>query len=110
MAIAAGRAAFRLGRLAFKYRKQIYRVLSAQDRYVDRAMRYGRFSKATRYGVRHGLTAGTIVGTILPGLDSETNIEPYTPPIGGRNGKKQTTYNKKDSRKFRRSSGGYAKR
>ncbi len=56
---------FRIGQTIFRYRKYIYRTLVAQDRIVDKALRYGRVSKATRYGIRHGLTVGSIIGSFI---------------------------------------------
>ena len=62
----------RIVQTGFKYRKQIYRTLVAQDRAIDKAFKVGGYSRATRYGVRHGALAGSIIGTVISNLAPET--------------------------------------
>ncbi len=63
----------KIGSFVVRHRKTIYRVLSAQDRYIDRSMKAGRYGKAARYGVRHGALVGSLTGSLLapdtPGND-----------------------------------------
>ncbi len=54
-----------IGQVAWRYRHQIYRVVSAQDRAINSALKIARVSKATRYGIRHGLVAGTTIGSLI---------------------------------------------
>ncbi len=64
----------KVGSFVVKHRKTIYRVLTAQDRYIDRAMRAGRYGRQARRGVRHGALAGSIIGPLIapdsPGNDN----------------------------------------
>ncbi len=62
-----------IGKIAFRYRKQIYRVLVAQDRAIDRAFKVGGYSRQTRFGARHGALAGSIIGSLI------SNNAPDTP-------------------------------
>ncbi len=49
----------------YKHRKAIYAVLTAQDRYISSAFRYGGYGKATSYGVRSGALAGSVIGSFI---------------------------------------------
>lgn len=49
----------------YKHRKTIYAVLTAQDRYISSAFRYGGYGKATSYGVRSGALAGSTIGYFI---------------------------------------------
>ncbi len=49
----------------YKHRKAIYAVLTAQDRYISSAFRYGGYGKATSYGVRSGALAGSVIGAFI---------------------------------------------
>ncbi len=73
MVIALIRPAIAAGKFVYKNRQAIYRVLSAQDRYIDKSMKAGHFGKASRYGVRHGALIGSLVGSLIapptPGND-----------------------------------------
>ncbi len=64
------------GKLIFRYRKQIYAVVSAQDRYIKGAFVGTRVSKAAQYGWRSGAAAGSLIGTYI------TNDAPETPGNG----------------------------
>jgi len=76
----------KIGTVVFKYRRQIYRVLTAQDRYIDKAMRVGKYGRQARYGVRHGALAGSLIGPLIasdsPGNDNaqipQTRKRPQT--------------------------------
>ncbi len=48
-----------------KYRKQIYKVLTAQDKYIGQAWRRGGYGRQAQYGVRSGALAGSVIGTII---------------------------------------------
>lgn len=50
---------------AFRYRNQIYKVLSAQDRAIGTAARIGGYGRQAQRGVRHGAIAGSVIGTVL---------------------------------------------
>ncbi len=74
-----------VGRILFRHRKQIYRVLVAQDRTIDRAFKIGGYGRQTRYGARHGALVGTVAGAFigqdaLPpmnGIPQKPKPEPY---------------------------------
>ncbi len=58
--------------LGFRYRKQIYRIISAQDRYIDKSMRLGDYGRQARWGVRHGATVGSIVSSYINTVAEDT--------------------------------------
>ncbi len=71
--------------VAWRYRKQIYAVISAQDRYIKTATTYGRWSKSASWGWRTGATGGSLVGGLItndgedsPGnaIQKQTKIQP----------------------------------
>ncbi len=68
------------GKLLFKYRKQIYAVVSAQDRYIKKAFVGTRVSKAGQYGWRSGAAAGSLLGTYIKLPDDQFNDAIQTPP------------------------------
>ncbi len=68
--------AIKIGQLAFKYRKVIYKVLTAQDRAIGSAYRRGGYGKATQYGVRTGAGIGALSAPFIP------NYAPDTPGNG----------------------------
>ncbi len=86
-------------RTAWKYRKYIYRTLVAQDRAIDKAMRYGGFSRQARYGVRHGVAAGTTIGTIISQTTGTTPDDAPELPIQ-RNGFASNKFSQKYSRRY----------
>ncbi len=45
----------------------------AQDRAIDKAFRVGGYGRQTRYGVRHGALAGSIIGTLISDTDNQLN-------------------------------------
>ncbi len=57
--------AAKVAQKVYKHRKGIYAVLTAQDRYISNAFRYGGYGKATSYGVRSGALAGSIIGSVI---------------------------------------------
>ncbi len=63
----------KVGTVIFRHRKAIYSVLTAQDRYIDKAMKAGRYGLQARRGVRHGALGGSLLGTLIapdsPGND-----------------------------------------
>ncbi len=69
--------AAKVARQVYKHRKSIYAVLTAQDRYISSAFRYGGYGKATSYGVRSGALAGSIAGAFINNAsDSPGNAIP----------------------------------
>ncbi len=74
------------GKIIFRYRKQIYSIVTAQDRYIKNAFVGTRVSKAAQYGWRSGAAAGGIVGSFIsnnaddtPGNGLQTQKPKYTP-------------------------------
>ncbi len=55
----------KVGSVIIKHRKAIYAVLTAQDRYIDKAMKAGRYGLQARRGVRHGALAGSVIGSFI---------------------------------------------
>ncbi len=55
----------KVAQVAYKYRKAIYAVVSAQDRYIKGAFVGTRVSKAAQYGWRSGAAAGGLVGGLI---------------------------------------------
>ncbi len=88
MVIALVRPAIIIAQQIWKYRKQIYAVASAQDRYIKSAFVGTRVSKAAQYGWRSGAAAGGLVGGLIsndaadtPGnaIQKQTKVQPkYT--------------------------------
>ncbi len=75
MVVALVRPAIIIAQQVWKYRKQIYAVVSAQDRYIKGAFVGTRVSKAAQYGWRSGAAAGGILGSLnyKPAEDSPGN-------------------------------------
>ena len=75
----------KVGSVLIKHRKAIYAVLTAQDRYISSAFRYGGYGKATSYGVRSGALAGSIAGAFItnapdsPGNDAPISFKKNVP-------------------------------
>ncbi len=65
----------KVGSVIFKYRKQIYAVVTAQDRYIKGAFVGTRVSKAAQYGWRSGAAIGGFYGAF-------NNQAPDTPGNG----------------------------
>ncbi len=76
MVIALVRPAIIAVQTIWRYRKQIYSVVSAQDRYIKGAFVGTRVSKAAQYGWRSGAAAGGLLGSL------NTNYAPDTPGNG----------------------------
>ncbi len=55
----------KVGSVIVRHRKAIYAVLTAQDRYISSAFKYGGYGKATSYGVRSGALAGSVIGAFI---------------------------------------------
>ncbi len=64
MVIALIRPAIIVAQQLWKYRKQIYSVVSAQDRYIKSAFVGTRVSKAGQYGWRSGAALGGLTGSL----------------------------------------------
>ncbi len=54
-----------VGKAVFKYRRQIYSVITAQDRAIKAGFRGTKISKATQYGWRSGAAAGGLLGSLI---------------------------------------------
>ncbi len=99
----------KIGTTIFKYRKYIYRTLVAQDRAIDKAFKIGGYGRQTRYGARHGLVAGTVIGSLLSNQapDSPGNELPKTPikPVNPSRTpyKTRNRFTKRTNRKYSRS-------
>ncbi len=72
MVIALIRPAIAVATQVYKHRKAIYAVLTAQDRYISNAFRYGGYGKATSYGVRSGALAGSVIGAFITNEAEDT--------------------------------------
>ncbi len=64
MVIGLIRPAIIVAQQLWKYRKQIYSVVSAQDRYIKGAFVGTRVSKAAQYGWRSGAAIGGLTGSL----------------------------------------------
>ncbi len=73
MVIALIRPAIIIAQQIWKYRKQIYSVVSAQDRYIKGAFVGTRVSKAAQYGWRSGAAAGGLLGSFISVNDNQLN-------------------------------------
>ncbi len=73
MVIALIRPAIIVAQQIWKYRKQIYAVVSAQDRYIKGAFVGTRVSKAAQYGWRSGAAAGGLLGSYITVNDNQLN-------------------------------------
>ncbi len=62
-------------KFAFKYRKVIYKVLTAQDRAIGSAWRRGGYGRQARYGARTGALVGTVVGAFIAPPSPGNTIE-----------------------------------
>ncbi len=90
------------GKIVYRFRKQIYRTLVAQDRAIDRAFKIGGYGRQTRYGARHGALAGSVAGAFIDqqGLPQDSGI-----PQKQRT--KTNNFDKKRGRNFRYNSRSY---
>ncbi len=85
----------------FKHRRTIYKVLTAQDKYISRSMKAGGYGKQAEYGVRSGALAGSIIGSFINQADDSpgNGAIPYKKPVIKTGKQSQTRY--------RRSTSGY---
>ncbi len=60
-------------RLGWRFRKTIYKILTAQDRAIGSAWKRGGYGRQSRYGVRTGAALGTLTAPFI------TNLAPDTP-------------------------------
>ncbi len=65
-------AGIRIAQFVIKNRRALYKVFNYQDKIIERSLRAGGVSRASRIGVRHGALAGSTAGIFL-------NISPDTP-------------------------------
>ena len=64
---------------AFRYRKQIYTVLTAQDRAIGTSMRIGGYGRQATRGLQHGAIAGSVLGTALSEFGDDVEDFGFTP-------------------------------
>ncbi len=62
-----------IARIAFRHRKTLYKILTAQDRAIGSAWKRGGYGRQTRYGVRTGAAVGTLTAPFI------TNLAPDSP-------------------------------
>ncbi len=112
MVIALVRPAIIVAQQLWKYRKQIYSIVSAQDRYIKGAFVGTRVSKAGQYGWRSGAAAGGLLGSLnynpaddSPGNGIQKQIPKRTPP-----GKPYKARNRQSSQYYSRCKPGYVPR
>ncbi len=55
----------KIGSVIFRHRKAIYSVLTAQDRYISKSLKYGGFGKASSLGWRSGAAGGGLIGPFI---------------------------------------------
>ncbi len=111
MVIALIRPGIAIASQIYKHRKAIYAVLTAQDRYISGAFKYGRYGKATSYGVRSGALVGSVAGAFISNQadDSPGNAIQKKLPTKSPTGKTYKTRNGQTRRnrprcEFRRTS------
>ncbi len=68
-------------KLGFRYRKVIYKVLTAQDKAIGSAWRKGGYGRQTRYGVRTGAAAGTLAAPLISNLAPDTPGNELQKPV-----------------------------
>ncbi len=73
--------AIRLAQIAIRYRKIIYKVLTAQDRVVGSAWRRGGYSKAAQYGVRSGAGIGTLTAPLISNFADDSPGNELQKPV-----------------------------
>ncbi len=114
-------AGIRIVQTIFKFRKQIYRTIVAQDRAIDRAFKIGGYGRQTRYGARHGALVGSLAGSFIGGdppvLDSaipqkglpsaNNQYKKRGGNIRYNRGRNQYGYRKRDNRCRKRYTRGY---
>ncbi len=103
MVIALVKPAIIIAQQIIKHRKAIYAVLTAQDRYISSAFRYGGYGKATSYGVRSGALAGSIAGAFISNAPDTPGNGIQTPF------QKQPATSKQDQTRRRQSSSKYGR-
>ncbi len=80
MVIIAG--AVQVAKTAWRFRKQIYKGLVAQDKLIGYGWKKGGYSKWTSAGVRHGAIGGSVAGLFIKSPDYisddaiQENVEP----------------------------------
>ncbi len=77
-----GQIAYQAAKTVWRFRKQIYKGLVAQDKIIGTTWKIGGYSKWTSAGVRHGALAGSTVGGLIgyQGEDSGNAIQkPQSP-------------------------------
>ncbi len=65
-----------------RHRKAIYAVITAQDRYISKSLKYSGWGKSASFGWRSGAAAGGLIGPLINDQVTElTNgsIQPITP-------------------------------
>jgi len=65
--------AIKIAQLVFRYRKGLYKVLTAQDRAIGSAWKRGGYGRQAQYGARTGAAAGTLTAPFI------SNFAPDSP-------------------------------
>ncbi len=97
-----GQIAYQTAKTVWRFRKQIYKGLVAQDKIIGTTWKMGGYGRWTSAGVRHGALVGTTVGGLIgyQGEDSGNAIQkPQSPSTNQVN----KTYNRLAGRYSRRS-------
>ncbi len=96
--------AIKIAQQVYKNRQTLYKVITAQDKYVGQAWKKGGYGKASVYGVRSGAVLGTIAGSFIKNDadDSPGNgiQKPFTKtklPSSGKSYQTRRRYTKRDS-------------
>ncbi len=100
--------AAKVAQKVYQHRRAIYAVLTAQDRYIGSAFRYGGYGKATNWGVRSGALAGSVIGQFInnasdsPGNGIQKPFKSSTP--SGKPDKTRGRFSVRSNRRNRRQS------
>ncbi len=97
-----GQIAIQTAKTVWRFRKQIYKGLVAQDKIIGTTWKMGGYSKWTSAGIRHGALAGSTIGGLIgyQGEDSGNAIQKPQSPSSNQVGK---TYSRQSRRYSRRS-------
>ncbi len=96
----------KVGQIVFKYRKAIYSVVTAQDRYIKSAFVGTRVSKSAQYGWRSGAAAGGLLGSFIKNDEITPGNGSVLPPkqrpqiTSGKSYKTRSRYSRRASAKY----------
>ncbi len=90
----------KVGNIVFRYRRQIYRTLVAQDRAIDKAFKVGGYGSQTRRGARHGALGGSIIGNLITQDDDGVGDDAIPQiPKSTKTYSQYKTYNRRSTRR-----------